>query len=82
MKNSELRGLSLDELKNKLAVEKESYGKLKFAHSITPIENPMKIQWKINENFHTQKCRLGISKSVDWNRLKPVPIDLYDHMRC
>ena len=44
MKNSEIRGLSLDELKSKLAVEKESYGKLKFAHSITPIENPMKIR--------------------------------------
>jgi len=44
MKNSELRGLSLDELKNKLTVEKENYGKLKFAHSITPIENPMKIK--------------------------------------
>ena len=44
MKNSELRGLSLDELRNKLAVEKENYGKLKFAHSITPIENPMKIK--------------------------------------
>ena len=43
MKNSELRGLSLDELRNKLTVEKENYGKLKFAHSITPIENPMKI---------------------------------------
>ena len=44
MKNSELRGLSLDELKNKLTVEKENYGKLRFAHSITPIENPMKIK--------------------------------------
>jgi len=44
MKNSELRGLSLDELKNKLAAEQDSYGKLKFAHSITPIENPMKIR--------------------------------------
>ena len=44
MKNSELRGLSLDELRNKLAAEKESYSKLKFAHSITPIENPMKIR--------------------------------------
>lgn len=44
MKNSELRGLSLDELKNKLTVEKESYSKLKFAHSITPIENPVKIR--------------------------------------
>lgn len=44
MKNSELRGLSLDELKNKLTFEKENYNKLKFAHSITPIENPMKIR--------------------------------------
>ncbi len=44
MKNSELKGLSLDELKNKLVTEKENYGKLKFAHSITPIENPMKIR--------------------------------------
>lgn len=44
MKNSEIRGLSLDELKNKLAAEKENYSKLKFAHSITPIENPMKIR--------------------------------------
>lgn len=44
MKNSELRGLSVDELKSKLSVEKENYGKLKFAHSITPIENPMKIK--------------------------------------
>ncbi|MFY0606326.1 MAG: 50S ribosomal protein L29 [Cyclobacteriaceae bacterium] len=44
MKNSELRGLSLEELKNKLVAEKDNYGKLKFAHSITPIENPMKIR--------------------------------------
>ncbi len=44
MKNSEIRGLTLDELQSKLAVEKENYGKLKFAHAITPIENPMKIR--------------------------------------
>lgn len=44
MKNSEIRGLSLDELKSKLVVEKENHAKLKFAHSITPIENPMKIR--------------------------------------
>lgn len=44
MKNSELRGLSLDELQNKLVVEKENNSKLKFAHSITPIENPMTIR--------------------------------------
>ncbi len=44
MKNSELRGLSIEELKNKLAIEKENGSKLKFAHSITPIENPVKIR--------------------------------------
>ncbi len=44
MKNSEIRGLSLEELESKLAVEKENHGKLKFAHAITPIENPMKIR--------------------------------------
>ena len=44
MKNSELRGLSIEELSSKLAVEKETFGKLKFAHAITPIENPMKIR--------------------------------------
>ena len=44
MKNSELRGLSLEELRNKLAVEKDNYQKIKFAHAITPIENPMKIR--------------------------------------
>jgi len=44
MKNSELRGLSLDELQGKLTAEQENYSKLKSAHSITPIENPMKIR--------------------------------------
>lgn len=44
MKNSELIGLSMNELKNKLVTEKENYSKLKFAHSITPIENPLKIR--------------------------------------
>ena len=44
MKTSEINALSLDELRNKLSVEKESYSRLKFAHAITPIENPMKIR--------------------------------------
>ncbi|WP_258103853.1 50S ribosomal protein L29 [Marinoscillum sp. MHG1-6] len=44
MKNSELKGLSLEELVSRLASEADNYSKLKFAHSITPIENPMKIK--------------------------------------
>ncbi len=44
MKNSEIRALSVDELKEKLTTEKEALQKLKFAHAISPIENPMKIK--------------------------------------
>ncbi|MEQ9290506.1 MAG: 50S ribosomal protein L29 [Cyclobacteriaceae bacterium] len=44
MKNSEIKGLSLDELKGRLEAEKENLGKLKFAHSITPIENPTRLK--------------------------------------
>lgn len=44
MKNSEIKGLSLEELKSKVAAEKDSLDKLKFAHAITPIENPMRLK--------------------------------------
>ena len=44
MKNSELNSLTVEELRQKLDAEKESLTKLKFAHAISPIENPMKIK--------------------------------------
>ena len=44
MKNSELQSLTLEELRQRLGAEKESLTKLKFAHAISPIENPMKIK--------------------------------------
>ena len=44
MKNSEIKALSVDEIKQKLVSEKEALNKLKFAHAISPIENPMKIK--------------------------------------
>jgi len=44
MKNSELKSLTLEELQQKLEAEKESLTKLRFAHAISPIENPMKIK--------------------------------------
>ncbi len=43
MNNSEIRALNLNDLKNKLLDEKENLSKLKFSHSVTPIENPSKI---------------------------------------
>lgn len=44
MKKSEIKGLSVTDLKAKLTLEKEVLAKLKFAHAISPIENPMKIR--------------------------------------
>jgi large subunit ribosomal protein L29 len=44
MKNSEIKALSLAELKDKVSAEKEALRKLKFAHQISAIENPMRIK--------------------------------------
>ena len=44
MKNSEIRALTVDELKQKISGEKDAFEKLRFAHAISPIENPMKLR--------------------------------------
>ncbi len=44
MKNSEIIALTPEELKNKIASEEESLRKLKFAHAVSPVENPMQIR--------------------------------------
>ena len=44
MKNPEIKALKIEDLKERLATEQENYKKLKFAHAISPIENPMKIK--------------------------------------
>lgn len=44
MKNSEIRALSIAELEQKITSEREAYNKIKFAHAISPIENPIKIR--------------------------------------
>lgn len=44
MKNSEIRTLSIDELREKIGSEKETLRKMKFAHRISAIENPMRIR--------------------------------------
>ena len=44
MKYAEVKALSAEELKERLATEKENFQKLKFSHAISPIENPMKIR--------------------------------------
>jgi len=44
MKNSEIRALTVEEISQKIVIEKEAMQKLKFAHAISPIENPVKIK--------------------------------------
>jgi len=43
MKNSEITGLSKEELVVRIAEETENLVKLKFAHTISAIENPTRI---------------------------------------
>ncbi|MCC9165872.1 50S ribosomal protein L29 [Pontibacter harenae] len=44
MKNSEIQALSLEELKERLAAESTNMQNMRFAHAISPLENPMKIR--------------------------------------
>ena len=44
MKASGIKGLSIDELKNTIAEQKEQLRKLKFAHAVSEVENPVKIR--------------------------------------
>ena len=46
MKNTanEIKDLTVDELKEKLISEKEALRKMKFAHQVSAIENPIRIK--------------------------------------
>ena len=44
MKNSEIRALNTNELTEKIDSEKEALRKLRFAHQVSAIENPMKLR--------------------------------------
>ncbi|AGA76542.1 MULTISPECIES: 50S ribosomal protein L29 [Echinicola] len=43
MKNSEIQALSESEIIERIAAEQEKLTKLRFAHAISPIENPNRI---------------------------------------
>ncbi len=44
MKQSEIKELSVEELKEKMAHFKKQHADLKIAHSVTPLENPLQIR--------------------------------------
>jgi len=44
MKQSEITGLTLDELKERISIYEKNLHKLKLTHTISQIENPMTIR--------------------------------------
>ena len=44
MKNSDIKALSSEELKERLNTERSNMQNLRFAHAISPLENPMNIR--------------------------------------
>ena len=44
MKNTEIRSLSASDIAERIVAEQENLSKLKFAHAISPIENPNRIR--------------------------------------
>jgi large subunit ribosomal protein L29 len=44
MKATEIKGLSVAELQEKIGSEKEALRKMQFAHQISSVENPMKLK--------------------------------------
>lgn len=44
MKSVDINLLSDEDLRERLKAERDMLGRLKFAHAISPIENPMKIR--------------------------------------
>lgn len=44
MKNSEVRELSMKDLKERLETEKETLVRLKMNHVVSPLDNPLKLR--------------------------------------
>ena len=44
MNNTEIKALTVEELQSTISEQEKALQKLKFAHAISPIENPMQIR--------------------------------------
>ncbi|MBN8822737.1 MULTISPECIES: 50S ribosomal protein L29 [unclassified Spirosoma] len=44
MKKEDLKGLSVEQLRTEIGAEQDRLLKLKFAHAVSPVENPMRIR--------------------------------------
>lgn len=60
MKKTDIKKLSLAELKTQIVAQKDLVSKLKFSHSISPIENPSSIR----------KAKKGVARLLTEARIK------------
>ena len=44
MKQTEIKAMSTEELREKMAEVKKQYADLKMAHTVTPLENPLQLR--------------------------------------
>jgi large subunit ribosomal protein L29 len=44
MKNAEIRALSIEDLKNQIKAEQTNGQSMRFAHAISPLENPIRLK--------------------------------------
>lgn len=69
MKSSEIKALSVEELKDKISSSEKALQSLKFANAISPIENPLQIRdvrklvAKLKTELHTRDLG-GIKEKV------------------
>jgi large subunit ribosomal protein L29 len=61
MKKIDLSGFTADQIKQQISDEKDRLVKLKFAHAITPIENPKRIT-ETRKNIARLSTALSSSK--------------------
>ncbi|MBP6619133.1 MULTISPECIES: 50S ribosomal protein L29 [unclassified Lacihabitans] len=61
MKKNDLSGFTEEQLKQQISEEKDRLVKLKFAHAITPIENPRRIT-ETRKNIARLSTALNSSK--------------------
>ncbi len=61
MKKSDLAGLSVEQLQQQLQAAQATGQSLRFAHAISPLENPMRLkhQRKLVARLHTEITRRG-----------------------
>jgi len=67
MKISELKDFSEDQLKVKIAEEKQTLTRLRFAHAVSSVENPMRIKHTRKDiaRLHTELQSRILQKAKD-----------------